>query len=798
MNTFTRSVLFTAMAAVGLTQGCSCSDDDDPVVVNPPAGETITISGMAAKGLVLGGVVNVHPIVNGVLQTPVTSSATTTDSVDGSYAVTIQNYDGNPFVVRVTTDENTQMRCDLPNGCGGNSTFGGTVPLNDASFTLDAVVPPIPSSQNSTNVNLSVLTDTAAEVVFSALNASPPDTTLESISNLVRESNSRVANRFRVTGDLTSLPVVDLTNPAALVNVAQEVIEYNLLSVGVVESLLSNNVTTSIADAVNRFSTQYAGVGLADTEETAEDSLTLSEILSSASNVINAIRNSDTDNVLSTALNELQEQVDVKQGLAEVGSTEPDQGTPSETTGATALEKAQALVAVISDLGANIDLAAVGDTTVGVKATELKNQLDMAEEAVGNGVEQVLEATAMTVNALSAAAGAYEDGTWMADGQGMWAPYTSEDGIEVSIMLNMSTPAEGEDAVLESVSYMVGTAEQAATVPVVVDDVSTPVMVYMTANDNLDTTEAVADANDPSIETSTAAGDISIMGTAEVTDVVKLTVKDGSVVSITDGMAVDTMLENGSTTEIAVSDIDLSLMAMLEQTDPNNDNPISFDGSITADLSSLSLGEEITWTDLGESGTATVKMVVLELSLEGTVMNAADPADSAAISILVKGNSNGIEFAESWLGDETISQTDTEAADVYAKASINASMTASLAGISDAVVLSYRMARTSETTGVVGLDLSYPGVMLTLTTTDEEGATSQTMRLVNQDGVVMTIVDDEAADNVTGTIFVGTEKLADIDGPIVRYTVADTANGFLDLFDDSEETTGVTEAAPLQ
>lgn len=63
MNTYTRSLILAAMAAISLSQGCSCSDSKGSggqVVIDPPVNPdpdpvVVTIGGMAAKGLIYGG-----------------------------------------------------------------------------------------------------------------------------------------------------------------------------------------------------------------------------------------------------------------------------------------------------------------------------------------------------------------------------------------------------------------------------------------------------------------------------------------------------------------------------------------------------------------------------------------------------------------------------------------------------------------------------------------------------------------------------------------------------------------------
>lgn len=802
MNTLTRSIFFTAMAAVGLTQGCSCSDDDDPapVVITPPdpADPVVTtVSGTAAKGLVLGGIVNIHPIINNVISVnPLQDGdgnviqGTTNES--GNYSIDIDDYSGNPFVVRVSAGDSTMMRCDLSGGCGNDGdgspiNFGDDFSVTN-DFQLDAVVDTTLATQNTNiPVNLNVFTNAAANVVRTVLEAGG---SADTVGQLIANSNSAIANRFNLPGDITQLPVVDLTNPQAVADADPDDVLANSYGPAIVQALRSDNNTLSIDSAIARFAETFADNGLSDRTSTPE--LTgLNEILAQAQQVINTVKDAATTGGVTLNLGTLETALENEitftdsQPPSDTGS----QGTPGETSASSELEKARALVAVISDLGANMDMAAIVEgVTLGAKADELKMQLEAAEMASSDGVEQVLEATAMTVSAIAGAAADYEDGLWTAGEGGVWSAWTSDDGIEVMISIAMNA----ETQAVESVSYMVGSAEQAATVSVDIDGVASDVAVYMTAVDTVETSDSVSSEG---AEVSTAMGGVSLMGTAEVADLVKLTVKDGSSVSLGSGEAVETQGDNGSTTVVTVTDINLSLMAMIEQTDPAVTDPITFDGHITAEIEAINATETETWTDLGESSATEEEVTVIELSVGGTVSNLTD---SATLALTVKGDGTGIDFAQTWLDGELMTDIDSETLDNYAAASVSIMLSADLAGVSDAVTLSFTVARTAESTASAAIKVAYPGVSLNLSTKLVEDATTQKVILRNQDGVVMTIVDSDTADEITGTIFVGTKKLADITGATVRYTETnsegETILDFLDIFSDEEEGT-VTEAS---
>ena len=317
-------LLVLMIAAVFCYVSCGSSSDDDDDDDDDDAKTALTVSGVAAKGLVNGGVVNIHPIINGVLSTSPTQSGQTDEN--GAYSITINDYDGNPFVVRITTTAETTMRCDLAGGCGDGVDFGADISLDDTDFSLDAVVPTI--TDPTTNVNLTTLTNVAAGVALSALDSG----TATDITQAINNANTAVANRFGLTGNVTNLPVVDITNPASLATADQSAIQYNLYNASLVESIMSENNLSSIGTAVNEFTQQWLSQGgIADTAAPGSIGVTLADVLSSANQVISEIENRDTGNTLN--LDQLQNTINQNQQQAQNGSTTPTGGTPQVPTG---------------------------------------------------------------------------------------------------------------------------------------------------------------------------------------------------------------------------------------------------------------------------------------------------------------------------------------------------------------------------------------------------------------------------------------------------------------------------------
>ncbi len=767
MNTYTRSLMLAALTAVSLTQGCSCSDNNnsgsqvviDPPVVIDPVPEMATINGSAAKGLIFGGIVSIHPIIDGILSAEPVSTTKTDDS--GSYSVIYSNYDGSPFVVRVTTDESTMMMCDLAMGCEGTD-FGETFSFNDPDFTLDAVLPPQTTEEVVTNV--SVLTDIATERVLSSLQSGSTD----EATMLINDSNASVANRFGIFGDLTTLPVVDLTNPSALVGVSEESMRFNLLNASIIQAVLSDGVQTTISTALKNFAGSYALNGLTDNAQTTAVT-SLADILAQVSNTLTLVQNRATANNITLELANLTTVIEnlTNLALAQEPTDEGTQGGTTPTTGGDEQAKAKAFVGVLGDLSNSLDLAVLTDeVTVGAQADAFDTQIQAADMASSDELEQVVEATAMAVEAMAMAYDAYDSDMTMTS-------WESDEGIMVAIV-PMAMPAMATDPATQEPKMKVSlTVEQ--NVAVEVDGVMVMVAVDMTAMEDVEYTETV---NNDGADVDTAMGHVAISGTASVAGLM-LTVKEGSMFAVEELMTVYNEDASGETASFKVSGLALELMAdVAQKVSATVADPITFSGMLKVTLESLMADGTLMNMEGEDSGTATQEVTKLALALWGRVTNTS--GDSAAVSFSVKGDGTGIDFSQSWLGDfSDADDTDSESDTAFASASVMLSFNADLAGVSDAVMASFNMRRSSELSSVMSLKFSYPGIQMQLATTVyEDSDEPQKLVITNQDGVVATFVD---GDEVTGTIFVGAKKVADVKGVVVTY--ADNSFGSLDLFE---------------
>ena len=676
--------------------------------------------------------------------------------------------------VSAADDGSTSMRCDLAGGCGGGVDFGGVVTIDDVDFNIDAIVPPVTDS--TTQVNLSVLTDTATSSALDALSTGG-DTTLEAAITAISNANSSIAERFGIQGDITTLPIVDLTNPAAVAAASNNVLNFNLLSASIVEALIGGNPTLSIAAAVQNFATQFVSDGgLADTEDAASTSVTLAEILAQASAVIDAIQAADTDGLTNLAT--LENIIDTNQGLAQNGSTDPDPGTAVDPNLGD-LDKAKALVQSLRDLQA----------ATFVDAEAFADRVELASNSLDGDAGYVLQALVYTAEAIASARDAYEADTDL-------TTFTDPDtNIIIAIA---ATDTE--------VTYTVD-----ATVNVGTDPNMVAVAVDISAVDNnSDVTDvdgtpvANDDGSSTSTDTASAMVDLDIWGTASSASV-SLQIISGDVALMATASEVETTAipgindnqetTNGST---EVFDADLTSVvfdlevSMSEVSSSVVTDPVTFTGDILLSISNVTVDSSETGTYVpGNDGPVsvldtwdeTITFDELVLAISGEF----EAPSGASLSASVRVTADGTDFSFNCVGSDsrdfvTGAQSESDVCTEESDSNfvdITANITAQIEvpGISseEDVTLSVIATRTGADDADLLVIVDFDATLLTIALNSAslaDDATESSLTVANESGVVLSLTQTETngASVVSGNITVdGVEHatISDDQGTVV-------------------------------
>jgi hypothetical protein len=258
-------VLISATLLIASCDSGKSVSGPDPVP-DPPS-QDLTVSGTTAKGLVAGGVVNVHPIVNGVVGSSVGSG---TSGGGGSYSISIpqQNAGDNPYIVTVTSTTGTTLRCDLAAGCdvGGGTAFGSDIDISgDTGFSLNAIVPDINRTDinSSTTINVSGLSDLAASIV--GTNAPTPAQINRAGGNVLGLVQLLTGVDF--TGyKLHEIPLYDVTSPDAsagsLPAAAHAAAAANASTMGLLNS--ADPTADTVSEALGKLKQQITSSGDGD------------------------------------------------------------------------------------------------------------------------------------------------------------------------------------------------------------------------------------------------------------------------------------------------------------------------------------------------------------------------------------------------------------------------------------------------------------------------------------------------------------------------------------------------------
>lgn len=681
-------------------------------------GETILLSGTVSKGLILNGVVNIHPIMSGVVS-PTPIASTTTGTADGTYDVTIDNYYGNPLLIQVRTTTETHMICDLPTGCGDDADFGTSYSFHDPDFHLEAVTPPITTV--STQVNASMLTHVAAQVARRNI-ATATDTTSSGIGEILSRSNAEVASRFGLLGSLTRLPIIDITNPAVLVDLPSPAIEYNLLNSAAVHSMRLGVPGQSIAEATNQFAQQYAdNQGIADREESQTAAVTVAEILAQANGIINRIKERDTENTLN--LNALQSTIQANRQLAETGSTEPTTGVVVDTPDLAPLGKVKAMVGEMRKVG-----------------TAIEDGFDAEQALIENALDadagHAMSALAMGMEAIGDAIVAY-------DADNAIEQYEHVDsGLTVTI-------TSVDDVVLYEIEDTLDEGQPEWTT------------IDLSAADSGST---VVTTEDETSGSATADVELSITGTVESAAVI-LEIEDGNVTLANFSGAFEETVEGTTTTEVIETtfdemrfDLDVVLTEGADATDP-----VSFSGALGFNIQGADLSD--TATEIFDQGQYLEEFVTelatdnLEVYLSGAFSRASGSLVTASLAVNadVTGYDPNVEESASNYVDLSF----TIVFQVPELGDIDSPTTVTLSGTRDTL-----------DQATVDVQIRYGAVILRSSHTAVDDETdNDTLVVTDQNEVVLTITEnaDEYSGNITleGTQYAEIEMVNDI--PTVSY-----------------------------
>lgn len=759
-----------AIAITSVLSACGGSSSSTPVVEPPPPVEKV-VNGTASKGLILGGEVNAYLINNNGTKIEPSIGTATTNTTDGTYELTLDaSYNGEPLIIEITAIDGSQMKCDLSvcladNDAGVAITFGELYTL-PTDFELSAVSSG--SDSDTISINITPLTNIAAALTLDkvARGAAP--------AAAAEASNYQIANLLVLDGDVTKLPIVDLTDAAAINAASADALDANLKSAAVVEAaLIDSSAGTSLEDALDSFVSQYvASNGVAETEGSGVDTSSVSlEEIAAASQVLTNTMVTELEgvNAEDENISTVRTALVAEEALAATGSTDATQGDVPDDLGSEGLIATKAFVSQVStfSLATQLDSDNAFEQEISLASDLASSDLDVNSEALSLAAAAIAEAV-------------------IANTEEVITTYRSIDGITVAISVSGTTVTYTVDQTL---------------------DVENSAGVATTTNINLVAVNAVLSNAivDTETETQTETGnsyiwssageaslDLALSGSVS-TSQVSITINDGSqfVASLSvdeEGSGQFTFTQGESSfsnseneTEsglISVTGVDIGLSVTIAQVASTAvTDPIEFTGAfnVAASLLSVDFDEAQQWqnseSSTGDSesytdtGTEIISIDGLTASLSGMFSNSSNSLE-ATVAFAASGIEETCIWDNEWsvtntfiggVGSNSATHTENddcsltgETAETFASASINVRFALDVEGIEDDVALVAAIERTGLESGVASIDLTYGGNQLdfdfntnNIVETPEGDTTTITATLTNHNGVMLTVTNIE-------------------------------------------------------
>ncbi len=372
LSTYFRLLVFSISA---LLVACGGGGSSNPA---PDTGTTATLSGKAAKGIIINGNVIADELdATGAVKNSAVGSATT--DANGSYnLVTNSSYAGGPIQLTVSAGANTTMVCDAVSGCGtaSDSTLdtnsNGSVDFGEqykpGSLSMAAMIPPAADGE-AISVQITPFTHMAAQRAKQL--AAAAGGSLD--ASTVAEANSAVSNMLGGVNILRTEPV-DITDVSSLNQASPVAIAYAAMSASIAE--LADKDATSGEPDLNGYLSSLA----TDFQDGSFSATTLGNMVNKAGNALAQTASTDTSGVLTTV-----------ETLATNGGSGDVTPVASSNAGDSNIEKAYAFISDLRTWGTVIgnDLDAPGQA--------FQTQTDQASfiyervSSVGDALTAVLE-----------------------------------------------------------------------------------------------------------------------------------------------------------------------------------------------------------------------------------------------------------------------------------------------------------------------------------------------------------------------------------------------------------------------
>lgn len=334
---------------------CGCNTDklrETPTAPEKPEDtDRLRVEGRVGPVWVENGLVSVHPITDQGLDLSFDIANTRTNE-SGKFDLTLDNrYRGEPVVFKIYVDPDvSRLRCYQLNGCAGDVAFGGTY-IPEMPFEMFLAVPDLRSESYYSVTTLSHVAFKLIEAELLSPVSGENAVARTQKQYLIAQSNSRVANRIGVIGDLKSMAFIDVTNAAEVAAAREMQIKTSVMGLAIVQAAAKTYASPGIPDALQHFAEQYLQLGIPGVGDSASI-VSHANVMREASTITSGLQNKH-ERDFSGFISELEAALGLT-SLEEPGQY--SRGTASDTSGLTAVEKAKSLVLDVRKVATSIDL----------------------------------------------------------------------------------------------------------------------------------------------------------------------------------------------------------------------------------------------------------------------------------------------------------------------------------------------------------------------------------------------------------------------------------------------------------
>jgi hypothetical protein len=632
-------------------------------------GGSATLSGNAVKGIIKNGNVVAEELNADKTVKAQVGSATT--GADGSYSLTLNSsYTSGPIQITISADANTEMKCDIPAGCGTSVNFGDWYNPGAGNLTMTALVGEA-AANTTISVNVTPYTDLAAR-------RAKQSSTLD--ASVVDIANSEV-NHLLGGIDILNTKPLDITDPTAIANGsgAQKAYAAYAAAIGV----LADNTSGSpdINGALDTLASSFSdGTILADDTGAESGKYSLQEIINGASSTLSQAGTTDTSGTLTA----LQDDVN---SAGTGGSVDPE---ADPTAGATALAKVKAFVSDVRTWGTVIEAEtkAKGDAfdaqaSLASDAANMSGEFlvgpafDAAIQAISDNFDGTQTGTDLTTYGLGFTGGTINNTN---------GTITITDGLNGDVTVNMTAqvPTDGTTASSFTIGISSATFRSDATDA----DINSGTVTLTTATPYTLDINAInaGTATEPDISGGSLSLDVSLTQKQDAngTALAATVTFEGTL-----GASLVNAIQDSTTGDYTwITPKTLSLSGGVSTSDGN-----SLDFSLSADITNAD-----SFTPVGGLSVGTTKSNIVTWSYSGDTFTAKTPEET--LTITRDSTSGAATITETWTDGYTYSYTMTGP-----YTSIDQAVAGSIGGTSFYWTVSYNYTYTIWVNGEGGYEL---------------------------------------------------------------------------------------------